>query len=62
MKKNGEEQKRVFGLYLEPSIMEEVEAEAKEKRRSLSGQISYIIQEWVEKKKGEAKDEESEEG
>lgn len=42
------EQKRIVkGVYLDPSTIEELKDMARKERRSLSGQMSLIIENWL---------------
>jgi hypothetical protein len=48
-----EEVKVVKGVYLEPSIVKKLKKHAKKERRSLSGQMSFIISEWVREREAQ---------
>ena len=37
----------VKGVYLEPEVIRVVKEEANKQRRSMSGQLSFIIENWV---------------
>jgi hypothetical protein len=45
--KRHEEKRIVKGVYLDPSTVEELKIEARKERRSLSGQMSLIIENWL---------------
>ena len=47
------ESKRTYGIFIEPSKLKVVKAEAKKKRRSLSAQLTWIVDQWIERKTDE---------
>ena len=43
------DKKRVLGIYIEPKIIERIKKEAKKEKRSLSAQVAWILQGWIER-------------